>query len=140
MRQLYINRVQARVSSHLRAHNERIFPVPVRGLFNFRCHQNCVQWIKDHPGEGLEIVECIYLHAGDQENTIMHYLVKNRDGQYLEITTGYEAEVNEYYFIRMVPEIEWIQLPYVFYRSLNTWLFEFTNPVLRWVLRIDRIL
>lgn len=140
MRQSYINRAQARVSAHLRAHNERIFPQPTRGLFNFRCHNNCVQWVKDHPDEGLEIVECIFLYEGSAENPILHYLVRDRDGRYLEVTTGYECLASEYYLVRKVPEEEWQKLPDIFSRSLNTWLLEFTHPLIRWALRVDRIL
>lgn len=140
MRQKILNKYQAKVSAHLKAHNQRIFPLPVRGIFNFRCHQNCVQWVKDHPDEKFEIVECIYLHAGDCENTILHYLLKDSNGRYLEVTTGYEAEFNEYYFVRIVPEVEYCKLPDVFANSLDTWLKEFTNPLIRWFFKIDRIL
>ncbi len=140
MKQSYINCAHARVSAHLRAHNERIFPLPTRGIFNFRCHQNCVQWVKDHPDEGLQIVECIYLHMGDVTQPILHYLVKDREGRYLEVTTGYEAELCEYYLIRTIPEVEWPKLPEIFSRSLGAWLLEYTNPVARLLLGVDRIL
>lgn len=136
----YIYKTQAKISAKLRSRNERIFPIATIGIFNFRCHQNCVQYVTDNPDKGLEVVECIYLHQGDPEQTILHYVVRNKEGQYLEVTLGYETSQHEYYFIRKVPEVEYAKITDVFFANLKTWLHEYTNPVLRFIYRLDRIL
>lgn len=139
MRKEYIEWVGRKISLHARSRMQRVFPDGVRGIFNFRCHQNCVQWIHDHPNEGLQIAEVIYLPDGNPSDPILHYLVRDRDGKFLEVTLGYEADQNEYFLIRMVPECEWKSILTTFNRSLHAWTVEWTNPVIRFFLCIRRI-
>lgn len=47
-----------RIVAHLRATRTQARVEPAQGLFNFRCHENCVQWVCQRPDEDLD-----YIHA-----------------------------------------------------------------------------
>ena len=53
---------QRRIVAHLRATRTQAKVEPVQGLFNFRCHENCVQWVRQRPDEDLEVVETVLAH------------------------------------------------------------------------------
>ena len=65
MRQRAIKRAHERIARRLRARHQGIRPVPEQGLFNFRCHENCVEYLRTHPGRGLRIAETVYLDEGE---------------------------------------------------------------------------
>lgn len=114
-----------KIAAHLRATMTRSRVVPVQGMFNFRCHENSVEWIRTHPDQGLTLVECIYL---DDDQPILHYLVRTREGELQEVTLGWRAEELEYYALRDVQEPR--QVYREFNRSLDYWK-DFTTP--RWL-------
>lgn len=47
MRQRAIKRAQGLIARRLRARHQGIRPTPEAGLFNFRCHENCVEYLHE---------------------------------------------------------------------------------------------
>lgn len=137
MRQRAIKRARERIARRLRARHQGIRPVPEAGLFNFRCHENCVEYLRTHPGVGLRIAETIYLDEGEP---VLHYVVVDSGNRYLEVTLGWRAEQLEYYLVRILDERDHTRIHSEFDRSLTDWLHEFTSWWDRKVLGITRIL
>lgn len=136
MRQRAIKRARERIARRLRARHQGVRPIPEAGLFNFRCHENCVEYLRTHPGVGLRIAETIYLAEGEP---VLHYVVVDGD-RYLEVTLGWRAEQLEYYLVRILDERDHTRIHSEFDRSLTDWLHEFTSWWDRKVLGITRIL
>lgn len=136
MRQRAIKRAQERIARRLRARHQGIRPVPEQGLFNFRCHENCVEYLRAHPDRGLRIAETVYLDGGEP---ILHYVVVDGD-RYLEVTLGWRAEQLEYYLIRVLDERDHTRIHSEFDRSLMDWLHDFTSWFDRAILRVERVL
>ncbi len=136
MRQRAIKRAQERIARRLRARHQGIRPVPEQGLFNFRCHENCVEYLRTHPDRGLRIAETVYLDGGEP---ILHYVVVD-GGRYLEVTLGWRAEQLEYYLIRVLDERDHTRIHSEFDRSLTDWLHDFTSWFDRAILRVERVL
>lgn len=133
--------VQNNLIKHVRSRYQLIKPVPTQGMFNYRCHENSVQYALDHLKDrpGLEIFECIYID--DIHQPVLHYL--NYDpavGKYLETTLGWQAEHYEYYPIRRIHEADWPRILREFENSLDAWRDQFTTWFDRSVLGIKRIL
>ena len=136
MRQRAIKRAQERIARRLRARHQGIRPQPEQGLFNFRCHENCVEYLRTHPGRGLRIAETIYLDEGEP---ILHYVVVDGD-RYLEVTLGWRTEQLEYYLVRVLDERDHTRIHSEFNRSIADWTEEFTSWFDRRVLGIERAL
>lgn len=136
MRQRAINRAYERIARRLRARFQGIRPLPEQGLFNFRCHENCVEYLRTHPHRGLRIAETIYLDRG---TPILHYVVVDGD-RYLEVTLGWRAEQLEYYLIRVLDERDHAHIHDEFDRALTDWLHDFTSWFDRTILLVDRLL
>ena len=135
MRQRLIDRARRALIRRLRTRHQMVKPTPTQGLFNFRCHENCVQYVRDRPGEALGIVETIYV---DGECPILHYLVHDFDaGEYLEVTLGWTATLHEYYLIRPVHPSDFDRIQSEFSRSRADWCDEFVGWFGRKVLRIE---
>jgi hypothetical protein len=112
-----------------------IKPEPVQGMFNFRCHENCVEYVRQRPDEGLSIVETIYIDGGQP---ILHYLVRDpARSRYLEVTLGWRAEHLEYYLIRPIHPEDYRHIHSEFSRSREDWCDEFVGWFGRNVLRIE---
>lgn len=111
--------------------------VPVQGLFNFQCHRNAVQWVRDRGSENLEVVEVVYVEDGDP---VLHYCVAEvGTGRLLEVTLGWYAERLEYYRIRTIPAEDHSAILSEFDRALKHWLHRYVGWFGRRVLGIDRI-
>ena len=129
-------RIDWRICMHVRSRHQMIKPLPTVGMFNFRCHENATEYQRQHPECG--IVEVIYIDNGDP---ILHYINHNPEtGEYLETTLGYRAEHLEYYKIRDIHPDDYRRTPAEFSRSLDSWLYQFTNWFERFFFRIDRVL
>ena len=129
-------RIDWRICLHVRSRYQMIKPKPTAGMFNFRCHENAVEYQRLHPE--CHIVEVIYIDNGDP---ILHYV--NYDpatGDYLETTLGWRAEVLEYYKIREIHPDDYRRIPSEFSRALDSWLYQFTNWFQRFFFRINRVL
>ena len=133
--------VQNKLIKHVRSRYSLIKPVSTQGMFNYRCHENSVQYAINHATDlpGLEIWECIYID--DIAQPTLHYL--NFDpvaGKYLETTLGWQAEHYEFYVIRRIHPSDWPRILREFENSLESWCKQFTTWFDRSVLGIRRIL
>ena len=132
----YEQRVQRRLVAYVRSMHEQIKVKPTLGLFNFRCYENSVEYVRRYPE--LEVVEVIYIDNGQP---ILHYLNYDpKEKEYLETTLGYRAEHLEYYRIRTIDKADYRYMATEFDRGLDVWLNRFTNWFERNILRITRIL
>jgi hypothetical protein len=111
-------RAHRRAVRHARTRLQRIEVVPAQGLFNARCHENCVEWLRTHPGRGLTVVECL---AVDEGSPVLHYIVRDADGLHHDVTLGWRAEHIEYYHIRDLLEDDLRDIHREFNRSLAEW-------------------
>lgn len=133
-------RAQDALVRRLRARYQQIDPAPEgRGLFNFRCHENCVEAVRLEPEDGrkLTICEAIYVDDGIP---ILHYLLRDQDGNYLDPTLGWRCRQLEFYIIRDLLPGDHHRIFAEFDRGLKDWLEEFVHPVARFLFNIDRIL
>lgn len=114
----------------LRANHTSEQLVGTQGLFNYQCHRNCVQWLRDRPGELLEVVEGIYLDPSDPGEPVLHYVVRDcRSGLLHDVTLGWYAERLEFFATRTVPTRDLHGICHEFDRSLTYWVDAF---VPRW--------
>lgn len=125
-------RARAAIVRHVRSRFQQVEPEPVQGLFNFQCFDNCAEWLRQRPGQGLAIVECIYI---DEGVPILHYMIR-AGSVYQEITLGYRANQLEYYPVRELLPTDKVHDE--FERSLYAWKEQF---VPWWALRfVGRVL
>lgn len=129
---------QRRIVARLRATRAQVKVEPAQGMFNFRCHENCVQWVRQRPNEDLEVVETIYIDGGEP---VLHYVVCERTtGRLLEVTLGWRAVGLEYYPIRALQPEDLDNIHAEFGRSLDYWLREYVPWWGRVLLGIERVL
>lgn len=128
------DKLWSKVCAYVRSRYTMIDVEPVQGMFNFRCHENSVQYAKSNEGYG--IAEVIYIEDG---SPILHY-VNTKDGKFYETTLGWRAEDLEYYKIRDIHPSDWNRIHSEFSRALDSWNEQFTNWMDRRILKIDRIL
>jgi len=129
-------RLEARVVRYVRSRYAMVKPEPTQGLFNFRCHENAVEYQRRHPD--LEVVEVIYIDDGVP---ILHYL--NRDPArdvFLETTLGWRAAHLEYHVIRRIHPEDYPHIHREFERALASWTEQFVNGFCRNILGFRRIL
>lgn len=138
MKQRTINKAHERICRRLRTTHEQVAVKPVQGMFNFRCHENCVEYVRRNPDLNLRIWETIYIDEGDP---ILHYILKDEAaGAFLEVTLGWRAEHLEYYLIRLINPDDYPRIHSEFRRSLDHWLEEYVGWFGRKVLGVDRVL
>lgn len=129
-------RIEARICRYVRSRYELIKPVPVQGLFNFRCHENSVEYRRKNPD--TEVVEVIYIDGGVP---ILHYLNSDAARQtFFETTLGWRAEHLEYYLIRRIHPDDHPHITNEFERALQSWAEEFVPLFYRWFFGITRVL
>lgn len=138
MKQRILSKAQERICRCLRARFTMVKPEPVQGMFNFRCHENCVEYVRRRPEENLSVVETIYIDGGEP---ILHYLVHDpAAGRYLEVTLGWRAEHLEYYVVRPIHPDDYKNILSEFHRALEDWTEEYVSWFGRKVLGITRVL
>lgn len=136
MKKFLKTKAQERLLRYVRTRHELIKPEPTLGLFNFRCFENSVEYVRRYPE--LEVVEVIYVDGGEP---ILHYLnFDPANGKYLETTLGWRADHLEYYFIRKVHKEDQRYIHNEFDRALASWNEQFLGWFARNILRIERIL
>lgn len=137
MRQRAIKRAHERIARRLRARHQGIRPVPEQGLFNFRCHENCVEYVRTNPDRDLAVVETVYV---DEGTPILHYVVHDRaEDAYLEVTLGWRAEGLEYYLTRTLTPADHRNILKEFDRALRYWTDEHVPRWMQWLLGIERV-
>ncbi|UTC27948.1 hypothetical protein [Stenotrophomonas phage A1432] len=121
----------------MRCTRTRVYPVATQGLFNSRCFENVVEWLRVHPGKELDVVECMVVEDG---YPILHYLVRDvRTGQLQEVTLGWRIVNCEVYLLRTVDKADHLRIHDEFDRSLYYWASRFVHPLWRKLLGITRI-
>ncbi|URA07111.1 hypothetical protein P9A48_gp03 [Xanthomonas phage Mallos] len=121
------------IIAHLRATRTPVKVEPTQGMFNFRCHENTVEWQRQRPDH--TVVETIYIDDGQP---ILHYIARDPAGALLEVTLGWRADELEYYVLRdiLVPRSIYKE----FNSSLEYWLHFSTPTWLRWLSGLKRVL
>jgi hypothetical protein len=128
-------KIYNRIIMHVRSRYTMVDVLPKAGLFNYKCFDNAVEFSRTN--EGFEVVEVIYI---EDSMPILHYV--NREvstGLLYETTLGYRATKLEYYAIRTIHLSDHSGIRSEFNRSLESWLFQFTNPFQRFFFRIKRV-
>lgn len=119
-------RINSNLAAYLRANYTPAQVLPERGLFNFRCHENSVEWHRLHPDHA--VVEVIYLDEGEP---ILHYVVRDPAGRLLEVTLGWRATELQYFVIRDI--VQPFNIHKEFTSSMEYWTKRFTT-------RFDRLI
>jgi hypothetical protein len=135
MRNLFINEAQEKLKRFIRTRYEIIKPIPIQGLFNFKCHLNAVEYNRVHD---CAIVETIYIDPCMKP--ILHYLNVDSKGTFLETSVGYQTKENEYYKIRIIDPNDYMNISNEFAQSLESWNEQFVGWFGRKILRINRII
>ena len=129
--------VRRLLADEFRATGNFVKAFNTKGLFNYKCFHNAVQYATDN--EGHSVVECVYIDwKQDYNDPILHYL-NEKDGVYYETTLGYRSEFMDYYIIKTVPKEDWGGISILFENSLQVWLRKRTNWFDRNILKIDRV-
>ena len=117
-------RLNARVCMYFRSRYELIKPLPIQGLFNYKCFYNVAEYVRLN--DEIGIVEVVYIDDG---YPVLHYLNYDPATQeYLETTLGFLAEQNEYYKIRSIHPSDYNNIAQEFSRSRDSW----NNQFLKW--------
>lgn len=139
MKQRIIDAVHRKMVLRLRATFQQVRADPIQqGLFNFRCHDNCVEFIRLRPDADYLIAEVMMVEDGVPT---LHYVVRraSEPGVYGEITLGWRSKQIEYYLIRELPTVYNETIHAEFNRSLDYWLKEYVPAWMRWLFNIDRV-
>ena len=138
IRKFVKRRAQRRMCRRLRARFQMIEPVPTQGLFNFRCFENVVEYVRLHPNRRFTVCEVIYI---EDNEPVLHYLLRDEDtSKYLEVTLGWRADHLEFYLIRDLLPSDHKRIHTEFDRSLADWQDEFLPTFWRKLLFIERLL
>lgn len=122
---------QRELVAHLRTTKQQVHAKPTQGMFNQRCHDNCLEWLRTHADRKLSVVECIIV---EDNLPVLHYVV--RDGEeLLEVTLGWRATRCEYYVIRDLLPADHDVIYNEFNRGLRTWTRRFRPWWAPWVTR-----
>jgi hypothetical protein len=138
LRDRVVTNAEAKLIKQLRAKYTRLTVLPEQGLFNKNCHCNCIEWLRCHPGESLDIAEVIYFTSdGD---SVLHYLIyDSKKGDYYDVTLGWKATYLEYYLIRIIHPDDHHYIAANFNDNCDTWLEEYVGWFGRKILGIKRI-
>jgi hypothetical protein len=126
-------RIQTKIKTNVRATCKNIDVLPLQGLFNRQCHNNCVEYSRLNPTYG--IVEVIYIDNGAP---ILHY-VNTKKGKFYETTLGYKAKDLEYYKIRTINKVCYKYIISEFTNSYTYWDELYTNSLQRRLFNLDRL-
>jgi hypothetical protein len=133
-RQWLINRAHERIKQRVRSRYQQVKAEPTQGMFNFRCHENAVQYVMTRPEQQLSIYEVMMIDP----TPILHYLVRDEQGTFHEVTLGVFATPLEYYLIKQVNPDDFMNIGGEFNRSVKDWCEEFVGWFGRKMLRISR--
>lgn len=132
-RQKISDRCRTEITRYVRTRYTMLTVKAEQGMFNHRCHLNCVQWVYDHPERtNLDIVEVMTV---EEDMPYVHYLVHDGTAQaYLDVTLGYRTLSCEHYLIRTINRGDYYQIAKELTRSKHKWTDDFTTKFQRWIL------
>ena len=109
--------IRLRVKNHILAKYQRIDIVkPVRGMFNYRCHENAIQYAFENPG--MKVIEVFQVELSGAH---LHYINQNEHGEYLETTLGWKSRLYEYYYVRELVPDDYDCIGWIFDNVVDTW-------------------
>lgn len=140
LRKKALLKIEKEITSYLRIRFTRIDVTPMRGVFNYRCYWNAVQYVYDHGcPDHLRVVEVVYVDQGGEP--CLHYIVENiKENKYHEVSVGYLCNTYTYYLLRVIHKDEWDRIDSTFSNCLDYWLYNYTTWWQRFFLNIDRVL
>lgn len=131
----YKKKIQERIKTYCESTYERIPKREMamgKGLFNNRCQLNAVQAIE----EGLSThVYSVVAIGGD--SVIVHYINRDKNGDYVDNTLGFEYDKYDYYIIKQIKRSEYDSMDNKLMQSKKMLLNLHSNGFLRWLFRID---
>lgn len=102
--------------------------------FNYKCHINTVQKVKE--GKAEDVYLCVAIYKNDRTDICVHFINRDKKGKFVENTWGWCLEDYNYYLIRKVNKGEYYRigdiLQYTKRTLINlnsTWLGRFINRV-----------
>lgn len=111
------NRLRLKLAKEIQCSKEVITVIPYRGMFNYQCYDNAVEYTRIHPDH--TVVETIYIEKGNWPT--LHYVNQAPDGTYLDTTLGYKAESYEYYFLRKIHPDDYKAMSWLFNNTVDYW-------------------
>lgn len=127
-----------KIIRNLKVNRSIIKPIATQGLFNLRCHENCVEYVRVNPDKNYLIAETIYI---DDDQPVLHYVIFDEtENKYLEVTIGWRIDTVDVYLLRIIPKDDNLRIHSIFNDTLDTWLNEFTSWFDRKILQIDRVI
>lgn len=118
------NKLGNLVATEIQTTKELIQVQPHQGMFNYRCHENSIEFARINPDH--KVVETIYIDSAGLP--ILHYVNQAPDGTYLDTTLGYKAEFYEYYFLRVIHPNDYKAMGWLFDNTVDYW----SNKYLKW--------
>lgn len=101
--------------------------------YNFRCHLNSVQYVKE--GKAKDSYLCVSID--DSDFVCVHFINKNNDGKFVDNTWGWLYEQADYYIVRKVNESEYNDIWNLLDKMKKNLVFNNSNSFLRKIHRID---
>lgn len=105
---------------------------------NYKCYYNTVQKVKE--GADLEVWACIYWDNDTNNAYVLHFLNRDKDGNFIENTLGYLKDENSYYILRQFREPEFDHVAGYFSNMLDYFNSTFLTPLERWLLGECRVI
>lgn len=118
------NKLRLKVAQEVQCSKEIISVKPNQGLFNYRCHENAIEFARLNPDH--KVIETIYIENNSWP--VLHYVNQAPDGSYLDNTLGYKTEFYEYYFIREIHPDDFKSMGWLFDHTVDYW----SNKYLKW--------
>lgn len=103
-------------------------------LFNRKCHLNAVQRVKEGKAEEVYLCVCI---AKENNDTIVHFINKDKDGKYVDNTLGWCYKAYTYYIVRKIEEYEYNSVSDILGDMKKELVFKHSNKVMRRLAKID---
>lgn len=86
------------ICSHVIAKYSKIEVKPGKGLFNYQCHRNAVNFAKKHKHKKIAV--CIYIGDG---YPIVHF-INYRKKKFVDNTLGQWTTQYDYYFVKWIED------------------------------------
>lgn len=88
---------------------------PKKGLFNYKCYLNAIEFALNH--KNYFVYEVIYIEDG---KPILHY-VNEKKGIFYETTLGHLAKNNEYHLVKCINQSDYKYIEFEFENSKKYW-------------------
>lgn len=127
-------RLDFEISEWLYNEHDPIKVKPLIGAYNSMCHDNAVNYAKRR--KGAKVVMGIYI---DNSRAVLHFWNINSNGDHVETSIGYKAELFKYYYMRTIPEEGYGVIYDIFNDALEYFTNKFTTRFERFILGDTRL-